>query len=76
MRLAFSSVEAASGLSDRPAPVAGSMRMTLPLSRVGPSVRRVLCERKAPPSAVGGVCAAPTATGGSPNGLSGLPSCP
>ena len=51
-------------------------RMMLPFKTAGPSVRRRLCERSAPPSALGAVCACPSATGGSPRGLRGLPSWP
>ncbi len=60
----------------RPAPVAGSTRRTVPSRVTGsPSVRRSWL-RSAPPSAVGGVSVAPGAPGGSPQGFSGLPSWP
>src|ERR671910_473572 len=59
IRLAFWSGLAASGLVGRAAPVAGSTRMTAPSRVTGsPAVRRSWL-RSAPPSAVGGLGAAP-----------------
>src|SRR5215218_7399366 len=76
IRLAFALALPARGLSVGAAPVAGSTRMMLPSSETGsPPVRRSWL-RSAPPSAVGGASVAPTPPGGSPQGLSGLPSWP
>ena len=76
MRRAFWSAFPASGLSGSAAPVSGFTRITLPSRLTGsPPVRRSWL-RRAPPSAVGIVCVPPTPVGGSPQGLSGLPSWP
>jgi hypothetical protein len=73
MRRAFGSDDAANGLSDRPCPVSGSMRIIAPSSVAGPSVRRTLWLRSAPPSAVGGLSAVPAGAGGSPHGFAWSP---
>ena len=57
MRRALASGEAKKGLPGTPAPVAGSIRRTAPSSVAGPSVRRTLWLRSAPPSAAGGLSA-------------------
>src|SRR5262245_5380130 len=64
------------GLSGIGAPVAGSIRRIAPSRPVGSALLRRSWLRRAPPSAVGGVRAAPTPPGGSPHGFSGLPSWP
>ncbi len=76
MRRAFGSALNASGLSGSPSPVAGSTRSSAPSSDVGSPVVRRSWLRSAPPSAVGGVRVEPGPPGGSPHGLSGLPSWP
>ena len=76
IRRAFGSALNAFGLSGRPAPVAGSTRRIAPSRLTGSPVVRMSWLRSAPPSAVGGVSVAPTPPGGSPHGLSGLPSWP
>ena len=64
----------ASGLFGMPSPVSGLTRRIAPSSVVGSDVVRRSWLRSAPPSALGGVRVAPTPPGGSPHGLSGLPS--
>ena len=54
MRRALGSDDVASGFVGRPAPVAGSTRMTEPSSRTGSPLVRRSWLRSAPPSAVGG----------------------
>ena len=77
IRRAFAIELAASGLFGMPAPVSGLTRRIAPSSVVGSDggVRRSWLA-SAPPSALGGVRVAPTPPGGSPHGLSGLPSWP
>ena len=76
MRRSFALALPASGLPGAPAPVAGSMRITLPSRPSGsPPVRRSWT-RNRPPSDVGGVSSDPTVPGGSPHGLAGVPFCP
>ena len=80
-RRAFASAEEKNGFPGTPAPVAGSIRRTVPSRVAEPSVRRTLWLRKAPPSAVGGLSTVPTVPGGSPQGLAlspayVLPYCP
>jgi hypothetical protein len=76
IRRAFGSELPASGLVGTPAPVVGSTPSTAPSRETGSPLVRRSWLRSAPPSAVGGVSAAPTPPGGSPHGLTGLPSCP
>ena len=76
MRRAFGSELNAIGLSGIAAPVIGSRRSSDPSSEVGSPVERTSWLRSAPPCAVGGVIELPTPPGGSPQGLSGLPSWP
>ena len=76
IRRAFASELNANGLSGSPAPVLGSIRMTVPSSVVGSPGVRTSWLRSAPPSAVGGERAAPTPPGGSPQGFRGFPSWP
>src|SRR5205085_563724 len=72
IRLAFWSLDAASGLSAGAAPVAGSTRSMAPFRSTGsPAGRRTLWLRSAPPSAVGAVSVPPTPAGGSPHGFLG-----
>ena len=73
MRRALASDEEKNGLPGTPAPVAGSIRRTAPSSVAGPSVRRTLWLRSAPPSAPGGLSGVPTAPGGSPHGFARSP---
>ena len=76
MRRSFALVLPDSGLPGAPAPVAGSIRIRLPFRPVGsPGVRRS-CERRRPPSEVGGESSEPTPPGGSPHGLAGVPVWP
>ncbi len=72
-RRVFGSALAAFGLSGIAAPVSGFTRMIEPSRVCGSEVVRASWLRRAPPSAVGGLMAPP---GGSPQGLTGLPSCP
>src|SRR5207248_9581622 len=76
-RRAFWSGLDASGLSGSPAPVSGLTRRMVPSRPTGsPAVRRS-CDRRAPPSADGGVIVPPTPPGGSPHGfVFGEPCCP
>ena len=76
MRRSLALVLEKSGLPGTPAPVAGSMRISAPFSPSGSELVRMSCERSRPPSAVGGDIAPPTPPGGSPQGLTGLPSWP
>ena len=76
MRRTFASELPAFGLSGSAAPVSGFTRMIVPSRLAGSEPVRVSWLRSAPPSAVGGVRVAPTPPGGSPQGLTGLPSWP
>src|SRR3954447_9449757 len=83
IRRAFAFVLEASGFPAAPAPVAGLRRRSAPFKSTGsPAGRRTLCERSAPPSAVGGFSFPPTPAGGSPHGFFGVgefglpPACP
>ena len=58
------------------APVTGLTRMIAPSRETGSPLVRRSWLRSAPPSAVGGLRTEPTVPGGSPHGLSGLPSWP
>jgi hypothetical protein len=69
IRRALASVDEPYGLSDSPWPVSGSILSTAPSSVAGPSVRRTLWLRSAPPSAVGALRAVPAGEGGSPQGF-------
>src|SRR5262252_2037645 len=85
IRCSLTSPDPISGLPGAAAPVAGSMRRIEPFkTRGSPAVRRWLCARRAPPSAVGLVWGVPIGNGGSPQGLAGIgggdpevpPNCP
>src|SRR5512133_60423 len=75
-RRAFASGLRLFGLSGGAAPVVGSTRRIAPSSPAGSPVVRRSWLRSAPPSADGGVSTPPAPAGGSPHGLSGLPSWP
>src|SRR5215211_2621300 len=74
IRRSFGSAAPANGLSGMAEPVVGSTRMIDPSSVAGSPLVRRSWARRAPPSAVGGDKTAPEPPGGSPHGLSGLPS--
>ena len=76
IRRAFRSGLEKSGFVDSAAPLSGLTRMIEPSRLTGSPLVRRSCARRLPPSAVGGVRTAPTPPGGSPHGLSGLPSWP
>ncbi len=76
IRRAFGSEDEARGFPEAATPVTGSSRSTEPLSPTGSPLVRRSCDRRAPPSAVGGVWLPPTPDGGSPHGFFGLPSWP
>ena len=74
IRRRFGSALPIAGLPAAAAPVSGFTRRIAPSSEaVCDAGRRKLCARSAPPCAVGGVS---VALGGSPHGLTGLPSWP
>src|SRR5262245_51775550 len=81
-RRRFVSAFAIQGFPGAAAPVVGSMRRSEPFRRPGPFARPGLCDRRAPPCAVGGVSLPPTPAGGSPHGVFGVgdplppPPCP
>ena len=75
MRRALGS-ELVFGLPGMAAPVSGSIRRIEPSRLVGSPVVRTSWLRSAPPAAVGGVIEPPTPPGGSPQGLTGVPSWP
>ena len=67
------------GVAGQAWPVSGSSLRMAPFSPVGSlglDGVRMSWLRRAPPSAVGGVSKVPGGLGGSPQGLTGFPSCP
>ena len=72
IRRAFASLSAWFAFVGQPAPVAGSIRKTVPSRPVGSLRVRMSWARSEPPSADGGVGATPTPPGGSPHGLTGV----